>query len=191
MTETKEKTSFPFIEGDTIILCPPNMDNINLYAKWMNNPRTRKYARYEFPQTIEEVKKLFEPKEERVKTELFFEIVHKKDNKPIGYTGLLRIFWFDRSALLFYMVGEPEYSGQGIATEAGKLIVDYAFGELNLHKIHLYTFPPNKASIRVAEKIGFKFEFSLKKEVYIDGQYEDKLKYSILKKDWLKSEERR
>ena len=188
MTEPKESINFPFIEGSEIILCPPNMGNVNLYTKWMNSPENRKYARYEFPQTIEEVKKLFEPKEERIKEELFFEIYYKNDNKPIGFTGLRRIFWFDRNTFLFYMVGEPEYSGRGIATEAGKLVVDYAFKELNLHKISLHTFSPNKASIRVAEKIGFKHEITLKKEEYIDGDHIDKLKYSILKHEWINSD---
>jgi len=189
MAETKEAISFPFIEGNDIILCPLNMKNINLYTKWMNSPENRKYARYEFPQTVEEVKKLFEPKEERIKEELFFEIFHKKDKKPIGFTGLLRIFWFDRNAFLFYMIGESEYTERGIATEAGKLVVDYAFKELNLHKVSLHTFSPNKASIRVAEKLGFKHEITLKKEEYIDGEHIDKLKYSILKHEWMNSNE--
>ena len=154
MVEKKAISSTPFIEGERINLCPPNMENINLYVKWMNSPNTRKYARYEFPQAVEEVKKLFEPKQESVKNEIFFEIWHKEDNKPIGYTGLIRINWFNRHALIFYMIGEQEYWGNNYATEAGKLIINYAFNELNLHKINAEVYPQNSASVRVAEKIG-------------------------------------
>jgi RimJ/RimL family protein N-acetyltransferase len=180
MAEKKVTHSTPFIEGEQINLCPPNMDNLNLYVKWMNSPNTRKYARYEFPQTIEEVKKLFEPKEESVKYQIFFEIWHKENKKPIGYTGLIRINWFNRHALIFYMIGEIEYWGNNLATEAGKLVINYAFNELNLHKISADVNTQNIASKRVAEKIGLKFEITRKNEVYIDGAYMDVLKYSLI-----------
>ena len=82
---------------------------------------------------------------------------------------------------------DPDYWGKNIGTEAGILIVEYAYKELNLHKITVRTFAPNKASHRVAEKIGFKHEITLKKEVYIDGEHVDVLEYTIFKDDWMKS----
>ncbi|MFX1309671.1 MAG: GNAT family N-acetyltransferase [Promethearchaeota archaeon] len=186
MSESKENKPLPFIEGENVSLCPANADHINLYAAWMNNPKIRKYARYELPQTIEEVKKLFEPKKEAVKTEIFFEIWHNKDEKPIGYAGLIRIQWFTRNAHIFYLI-DPNYWGKNLGTEAGKLVIDYAYKELNLHKITARMFAPNKSSLRVAEKIGLKHEITLKKEVYIDGEHIDVLEYAIFKDDWMKS----
>ena len=188
MTENKECESFPFIEGERIYLSPSNIDNINLYTKWMNDPQLRKYARYDMPQTVEEVKKMFEPSKEDAKREIFFEIWHRKDNKPIGYAGLIRINWFTRNAQIFYLIGYTDYWGQNIATEAAKLVVNYGFNELNLHKITARTFFPNKASLRVAEKIGFNHEITLKKEVYIDGEFLDAFHYSIFKDEWKKSQ---
>ncbi|MFX1376831.1 MAG: GNAT family N-acetyltransferase [Promethearchaeota archaeon] len=185
MVESKTK-SIPFIEGTRINLCPSNTDHINLYTKWMNSPKTRKYARYVIPQNVEEVKKMFEPKEERVASEIFFEIWHRADEKPIGYVGLIRIRWFNRRAFIFYLIGETEYWGKGLATEAVKLIMEYGFNELNLNKIKATVFTPNIASIRVLEKINFKHELTLKKEVFIDGKYVDALKFSILKNEWKK-----
>ena len=183
MTETKLK-SLPFISGTKIDLCPPNTEHINLYTKWMNNPKIRKYARYWAPQIIEEVKKWVEPKQERTKSEVFLEIWHTKDEKPIGYAGFINIRWFDKNAFLFYLVGELEYWGKGIATEAAKLVIDYGFNELNLHKINATVFQPNKSSIRVLEKNGFIHELTLKNEVYIDGKHIDAEQYSILKSEW-------
>ncbi len=91
MSEVKEDKVFPFIEGENVSLCPLNMDHINLYTKWMNDPQIRKFERNKFPQTVEEVKKSFEPKSQDVKEELFFEIWHNNDKKPIGYIGFPRI----------------------------------------------------------------------------------------------------
>ena len=187
MSENKETKVFPFIEGERIYLGPSNIDNIHLYTKWMNDPQLRKYARYDMPQTVEEVKKLFELTKEEAKREIFFEIWHRKNKKPIGFVGFIRIDWFTRNAHIFYLVGDTDYWGQDIATEAGKLVVNYGFGELNLHKITARTFFPNKAALRLAEKIGFKHEITLKKDAYIDGEYVDLLNYVIFKDEWLNS----
>lgn len=187
MSDVKEDKVFPFIEGKFVSLCPINMDHINLYTKWKNNPKVRKYERNKFPQTVEEVKKSFEPKNQNVKEEIFFEIWHNNDQKPIGYIGFPHIQWFTRSAYIFYLVGDTNYWGQNIATEAGKLTVIYGFSELNLHKITARIFSPNLASKKVAEKIGFKPEITLKNEVYIDGKHVDILEYAIFKEDWMAS----
>jgi diamine N-acetyltransferase len=152
----------------------------------MNNPKTRKYVRYNVPQTIEEVKKQFEPKSEAVKEEIFFEIWHKKDKKPVGYGGFFWIQWFTRNAHIFYLI-DPDYWGQNIGTEVGKLLIEYGFKELNLHKITTRLYFPNKASIRVAEKIGLTHEITLQKEDFIDGEHIDALEYSIFKADFMNS----
>ncbi len=188
MSEVKEDKVFPFIEGENVSLCPLNMDHINLYTKWKNDPQVRKYDWNKFPQTIEEVKKSFEPKKQDVKVELFFEIWHNNDKKPIGFIGLPHIQWFTRSAYIFYLVGDTNYWGQNIATEAGKLVVNYCFSELNLHKITARTVSPNLASRRVAEKIGFTHEITVKKEIYLNGEHIDILEYAIFKEDWMKSQ---
>jgi RimJ/RimL family protein N-acetyltransferase len=188
MSENKEVKVFPFIEGENIYLSPSNIDNIHLYTKWMNDPQLRKYARYDIPQTVEEVKKKFEPTKEEVKRNIFFEIWHKKDNKLIGYVCFIRIDWFTRNAHIFYLIGDTDYWGQNFATEAAKLVVNYGFNELNLHKITARTFSQNKASLRVAEKIGFKYDITLKQEAYIDGEYVDALHYVIFKNEWKSSQ---
>ncbi len=187
MSEVKEDKAFPFIEGENVSLCPLNMDHINLYAKWMNDPKIRKFERNKFPQTVEDVKKSFESKNQDVKVELYFEIWHKNDKKPIGYIGFPHIQWFIRNAFIFFLIGDTNYWGQNIATEAGKLVVNYGFSELNLHKITARTISTNMSSIRVAEKIGFTHEITLKKEVYIDGKHVDIVEYALFKEDWMKS----
>ncbi|MHA1914631.1 MAG: GNAT family N-acetyltransferase [Promethearchaeota archaeon] len=189
MSNNKQIESVPFIEGEKINLCPSNSDHLSLYAKWWNSPEIRKFARSVFPKSIEDLKKNLEPSENTMRERLFFEIWHKADNKPIGYAGLEGIRWFDRRASLFYVIGEKQYWGKGFATEASSLIVNYGFNELNLHKITAGAFSPNKASICVLKKVGFQFELTRKKEIYIDGQFVDSQEYSILKREWNKTGE--
>jgi len=184
MTEKEEQQTFPFIEGEKINLASANLEHIGLYTKWMNNPENRKFSKNPIPQTIEDVKKSLEPKKQDVKEDIFFEIWHIKDSIPIGFIGFIRIRWYNRSALIFLMIGESKYWGQGMASEGVKLLVKYGFNELNLHKISAEILAPDKASARVLEKNNFKLEIRLEKEIFFDGKFVDKLSYVVFSRDW-------
>jgi len=176
---------FPFIKGERIDLVVNNSKWISLICKWHNNPQVRRYSRNVMPQTIEEIKKWFEPPPERhLKDHIGFVIYHKKDKRPIGATGFGRINWINRNANIYGEIGEPEYWGKGIIGEAAILLINYGFTELNLHKIYAGIFDPNSRSLRVAEKLGFKKEAILKEQLYVDGLYVDEHKFSLIKKDW-------
>ncbi|GAH12567.1 unnamed protein product, partial [marine sediment metagenome] len=83
------------------------------------------------------------------------------------------------------VIGESEYWGKGIAVEAGKLMITYAFEELNLHKIHTSIYSPNERSLKAATKLGFVQEAILREEIYIDGVHVDNHKFAVFKKEWL------
>lgn len=184
MTEKEGQLTFPFIEGEKIDLSAANLEHVNLYTKWNNNPENRKFSVNPIPQSVEEMKKSFEPKKQEVKEDIFFEIWHKNDIVPIGFIGFIRIRWYNRNALIFLMIGESKYRGQGIASEGVKLLVTYGFNELNLHKINAEILAPDKASARVLEKNNFKLEVRLEKEIFFEGKFVDKLSYAIFNRDW-------
>lgn len=190
MEEKEEVPIMNFIKGDRINLIPLLQKDINLVVRWMNDPDVRTYARNPLPRTIEEVKKWFEPKkDDEAKIDIDFLIYHKNDKKPIGTIGLTNINWLDRNANLFTVIGESEYWGKGIAVEAGKMMITYAFEELNLHKIHTSIYSPNERSLKTAEKIGLVQEAVLREEIYIDGVHVDNHKFAVFKKDWLNLKE--
>ncbi|MBD3196333.1 MAG: GNAT family N-acetyltransferase [Candidatus Lokiarchaeota archaeon] len=184
--EQDEEQIYTFIEGETIDLTPTNSNHIELYAKWSNSEEIRKYARNEMPRTIEDIKKRFEQRGgDGPKEHIGFEIWHKEDKKLIGLGGLNHIHWVNGTANLFMQIGEKDYWSHGIGTEAAKIIVDYGFKELNLHKIFAGVLSKNVGSWTCAEKVGFIQEATLKDEVYVDGEYIDVKKYYILKENWL------
>ncbi|GMA60167.1 GNAT family N-acetyltransferase [Alicyclobacillus fastidiosus] len=71
-------------------------------------------------------------------------------------------------------------NGRGFATEAVRLVIDYAFEVLQLHRIEAGVMPRNAGSIRVLEKAGFKKEGLSKKNVLINGRWEDHLHFAIV-----------
>ena len=180
------KHTFTFIQGDIIDLVSLNSEHVNLYVKWENTPSVRIYSRNIIPHTIEDMKKFFEPSERGLKKEISFEVWHKKDEKPIGFGEVADIDWYGQKAYLGLIIGVPEYWGQNIGEEATKLIVEYAFNELNLYKLDAHINSANTGSWRCAEKNGFIREATLKRDSYVNGKYFDTYKYSLFKDDWVK-----
>ncbi|NHJ21985.1 MAG: N-acetyltransferase [Candidatus Lokiarchaeota archaeon] len=186
-TETGIDEVFPFIEGEIIDLVAGNSNWAKLHCKWNNAPNVRHYARNLWPITLEEVKKWFDPSVEgRTRDFVVFTIYHKAEERPIGTIGFGRIRWVDRRASISGVIGEVDLWGRGIMLEAAKLLVEYGFRELNLHKINAELLSSDKRSLRVAEKLGFKKEAVFKEQMYVDGQYQDIEKLSLFKRDWLK-----
>lgn len=68
---------------------------------------------------------------------------------------------------------DKDHNGNGYMTEAVRLAVHYAFHELNLHRIEAGVMPHNLGSMKVLEKAGFHKEGIAKKNVKINGKWED------------------
>jgi RimJ/RimL family protein N-acetyltransferase len=78
--------------------------------------------------------------------------------------------------------------GEGIATEAATLLVDFGFTELGLHRIFAYHHPENLASGRVLMKIGMQREGQLREnQLRHDGTWRDSVVYAVLEQDWRKA----
>ncbi|MFW9828847.1 MAG: GNAT family N-acetyltransferase [Candidatus Thorarchaeota archaeon] len=182
-----EKQDIPiFIEGENVSLKPQSSDHINLYVKWLNDPKVRIYSRNFLPIGVDDAKKWFEPQEGRTKNFFVLEIWHKKDKKPIGNAFLTDVNWINGWANVGMTIGEPDYWNKNLATEATKLVIEYAFNELSLHKLHGGAIVQNVGSWTVAEKIGFTFEGIREDEFYVDGNYVDVKIYGLLREDWMK-----
>lgn len=86
------------------------------------------------------------------------------------------------NAELGYFIGE-EHWGKGIATEAIKLMVRYAFDHFDLQRIFARPFGTNIASQKVLQKAGFILEARIPEILIKNGQLEDELFFGIRRKD--------
>lgn len=105
------------------------------------------------------------------------------NNKLIGCIGIHpQTDVYRLSAEIGYWIGEPSW-GQGFATEAIELILNYGLTELNLIRIYAGCFEFNKASQRVLEKAGFKKEGTFKNAVLKNNAICDEIRYAYVKTD--------
>jgi ribosomal-protein-alanine N-acetyltransferase len=77
-----------------------------------------------------------------------------------------------RWANLGYWVDE-QYAGRGIVPVAVALAADHCWFNLGLHRIEVAIRPENKASLRVVEKLGFRYEGERPRYLHIDGDWRD------------------
>ena len=71
--------------------------------------------------------------------------------------------------------------GRGLTTRALRLLSHYALEELKLERLELITDPDNRASQRVAEKVGFRREGVLRSHLlHPDGRRRDSVMFSLL-----------
>lgn len=81
-----------------------------------------------------------------------------------------------------YWVGQP-FANQGHMTRAMRSLAPFVFGTLGLHRLEAACMKSNRASVRVLEKCGFKYEGFARKFLKINGVWQDHLLYARLDED--------
>ena len=111
-----------------------------------------------------------------------FAVTLARDGELIGAMGL-RLQPYLRSAELGYWVGMPYWS-RGYATEAARAVIAYAFGALDVERVHANHLLRNPASGRVLEKAGMRREGILRHSAIKWDRLEDLVHWSILREEW-------
>lgn len=102
-----------------------------------------------------------------------FMIVERTSGQSVGTIGLSRIDPRHRRAEYGVLIGEPGARGKGLASEASRLLLDYAFRTLGLVRVYLHVFADNAAAVRLYERVGFLREGLLRRHVYKGGRFRD------------------
>lgn len=79
---------------------------------------------------------------------------------------------------------DPVYQKKGYATEAVTALLEFAFDELRLHRVHATTDPRNTNSMGLLERLGFRKEGHLLENFWFKGAWVDDVLYGILAREW-------
>lgn len=118
------------------------------------------------------------------KDNVIFGIVLNEADKLIGSCQLHSIHPVHRSAELQIRIGEVSERGKGYGTDAVRLLQQFAFEDLNLHRVFLTVKANNIAALKIYEKCGFKHEGVQRRAAFIDGKYHDLVMMSILREEF-------
>ena len=154
------------LQTERLILRTPERKDIGDLVEGLNNlevsrtfgvvphPYTRRNAHRWIDKCSEESRK-------KKQGNYQFGIELKSEGKLVGCIGLNHVDYFNEGASVSYWVNE-KYWNQGIASEAMKPVIDFAFDELRLRRLYLFAYYSNVASNNFAKKFGFKLEGTLR-----------------------------
>jgi RimJ/RimL family protein N-acetyltransferase len=173
------------LTGVRVRLTPLNGYDITTLARWQfDNEYLRLLgAEPAMPRNEQQVSDWMR-EGQRGRDNFLFGIRTLHDDNLIGFIELGEVLWPHRSSWLAIGIGEVEQRGQGYGYEAMSLLLDFAFRELNLHRVQLTVFSYNSAAIGLYEKLGFTREGTYREFLERDGQRHDMLLYGILRREW-------
>ncbi len=93
-----------------------------------------------------------------------------------------------QNAYVGYWVDQA-MAGHGYTPEAFVCVAKFAFEDLMLHRLQVSIIPRNRASHRVAEKLGLRNEGTALRYLEINGVWEDHVRYAITSEDWAERRE--
>jgi RimJ/RimL family protein N-acetyltransferase len=178
-----------FLSGDTIDLRGLRRDDMEICRGWLENPEATQFMESGWrPVSDEEIEVIYQASTEPQDTAVFV-IQPKGTETPVGSCGLYLIQWICRRAEFRILIGDDAARGKGHGSEAARLMVDYGFDKLNLETIYLGVNEENGQAIRSYENAGFQREGIRRKLIYRNGRYYNALMMSILREEWLASQD--
>ena len=162
-------------------------DLTNVYLQWLNDDEVcRNNSHAVFPNTEHKMKTYYESLQNQ--NQVVLAIIHTDSAKHIGNVSLQNINWISRNAEFAMLLGDKEYWGGGYGEEAAKLIVEYGFSRLNLHRIYCGTLEDNESMKKLAGKLKMTEEGLRREAIFKNGQYHNIMEYGVLKDEFFENE---
>lgn len=166
------------LEGKALFfkaLCLADAPRIHTYA---SDKEVKRFIGWNLMHNIDETRNHVETmiNRELEGTHLYASVALKSTQEVIG---TVMLFHYDKQANhaeVGYVLHRGHW-GKGYGTEIVRLITDFAFQSLHLHKLNARVTDANIGSGRVLEKNGYQLEGRQRDEDFIDGNYFDLLLY--------------
>lgn len=177
----------PILETKRLILRPIQKEDAHSVFVYATNPDVGPNAGWKPHTKIEEAKSFIDYciKKREFGQPGTYAIVHKETKKMIG---TIEVHSYKEHKGEIGFVLHPDYWNKGLMTEAGKMLVVYAFEILQLERLAYCHFIGNNRSKRVCEKLEFTYEGTLRKKFRLyTGEAIDEAVYSIIDEDYFQN----
>ncbi len=167
------------MDTDTIGITELTTEQLDLVAGWLSDPATNRWLNSEW-RGKEASPRLVAMAMRNPRIRMY---VVNFGSTPCGLIALYDIDEADRTASLWYFLGEKQFANQGVITTALQQLSTLAFSELGLASLSGWIMADNLASRKVLEKAGFKPAGCLRKSACSEGRLVDRLWFDQTKDD--------
>ena len=171
---------FKKLSGEKCYLSPISLEDAAQYTEWLNDldtARTLTIASMNI--TLHGEKDALE----RLSQDHTYAIVDSQTDTLLGNCGLLDWNQLHGTAEAGIFIGDEENRGQGIGSEALRLLCGYAFDYLNIKSLFLRVYSFNPGAVRCYEKVGFQKIGSWRSSLEREGKRYDQLLMDLLPED--------
>lgn len=174
-------TLFYSLEGEKVKFKQMTIEDSEAIHSFASDSEVSRFIGWPLMRSLEQTTNYVEGmmRRESLGSYIYASVIDKSINKVVG-TAM--VFNFDHTAnhTEIGYVFHRDVWGKGLCTETVKLVCDFIFNVLGLHKIHARVAAPNIGSCRVLEKNGFELEGRLRDYYFIENRYYDSFLYGKL-----------
>ncbi|MCQ1833755.1 GNAT family N-acetyltransferase [Neorhizobium galegae] len=182
----KSDTSSIPITTERLLIRKFTADDFSSYAAYRSRSDVYRYLYAAPPKGVElerKFLKVVEPTFEQNGDAYRLAVVRQSDKVLLGDVVLKLA---DKAALQAEVgyVFNPEYAGQGYASEAVEAVIDLGFRHFEFHRIFARLDTANTASVRVMERLGLRREAHLIENDRFNGVWVSEYIYAVLALEW-------
>jgi RimJ/RimL family protein N-acetyltransferase len=184
------KISESLFVAENICLAPIDHEkDAEIESRWTHDAEYLRLLSLEpaLPQSATQLKKRYEKieKDQNEKKDLFYFTVRmRSDDRLVGYARLYWIEWSNAGGFIQLGIGDPSDRRHGYGTEVLRLLLRYAFDELNLYRLTAVIPEYNPVALRLFSQAGFVEEVRRRKALERDGRRWDVIHLGILHDEW-------
>ncbi len=141
------------------------------------------------PMSAAMVRKQYEKLEKQVEEDknlYHFMIRLKPEDRLIGKASVYRIEWANSNGFLRIGIGAAEDRCKGYGKQALRMLLRFAFAELNLFRVTANVAEYNEGALALLQKFGFVREVCRRKSLERDGRRWDLYIFGLLNEEWQK-----
>lgn len=179
--ERSDESLTPFtVSDDAVTVRPFAADDLPLIEEASRDPEIPRGTTIPVPFSADVGAAFIERQYSRAASGFGWSMAIASPERPVGQIGLwLANAHHGRAELGYWIVASAR--GQGHAAAAVRLVSEWAFEHVDVHRLGLSIEPWNTASIRTAEKAGYEQEALLRQWQVVDGIPKDMWSYVRLR----------
>jgi ribosomal-protein-alanine N-acetyltransferase len=185
MQPTFDFGEFPMLTTERVELCEYEAKYAHDIFAIRGDPEVQLYNSAPH-RTLEDTLEFIQQEREayRRNAEVIWAVQLRDTRRVVGSVSIFDWDRYHRRAGLGYDLAKDCW-GLGLAQEAIRAVLRFGFEKMALNRIEIWTSAANLRSLRLAERLGFRLDGTLRKRILEDdGQYHDCAVYGLLSDEW-------
>ncbi len=172
------------IQGENVNLRPIEKSDLPLIARWRNDPRVLHSFFSPFLINPDTQEKWYESLIGDPRRWVI--MIDNKEGRPVGMVGFDSIDRTNQQCEIAFLLLDPDETDAFLVWEGCSLLTQYGFQELNMRRMYAIVYA-GKFKKEWFELSGYQQEVVLRQSAYMEGKFQDKVVWGVLRDDWYRA----